>query len=48
MNRHIDYYEGNLQISSSFDFVSKLIDAWFHRDNTVTHGSALEIKDPKR
>lgn len=29
MNRHLDYYEGNCQVRSSFDFLSKMIDAWY-------------------
>lgn len=29
MNKHIDYYEGNYQVISSFDFLSKVIDAWY-------------------
>lgn len=29
MNRHLDYYRGNLQISTGFDYLSKIIDAWF-------------------
>lgn len=29
MNKHIDYYKGNDQITSSFDFITKLIQAWF-------------------
>ena len=29
MNRHIDYYRGNLQVSTGFDFLTKVISAWF-------------------
>lgn len=29
MNKHIEYYEGNDQISSGFEFIEKLVDAWF-------------------
>lgn len=29
MNRHLDYYQGNCQVLSSFDFLSKVIDAWY-------------------
>lgn len=29
MNRHLEYYEGNLQVLSGFDFLSKVIEAWF-------------------
>lgn len=29
MNKHIDYYKGNDQITSSFDFIAKLVRAWF-------------------
>ncbi|ANE23548.1 hypothetical protein AAY81_08545 [Denitrobacterium detoxificans] len=29
MNKHINYYEGNYQVSSAFDFISKLINAWY-------------------
>lgn len=29
MNRHVDYYRGNLQVSTGFDFLAKVISAWF-------------------
>lgn len=29
MNRHVDYYRGNLQVSTGFDFLTKVISAWF-------------------
>lgn len=29
MNKHLDYYKGNDQITSSFDFITKLVQAWF-------------------
>lgn len=29
MNKHIDYYGSNYQVSSAFDFITKLIYAWF-------------------
>lgn len=29
MNRHVDYYQGNYQILSSFDFLGKVISAWY-------------------
>lgn len=29
MNKHLDYYKGNCQVLSCFDFISKLIDAWY-------------------
>ncbi len=29
MNRHLEYYGGNLQVLSGFDFLSKVIEAWF-------------------
>ena len=29
MNRHVDYYRGNLQVSTGFEFLAKVIDAWF-------------------
>ncbi|MGN0262608.1 MAG: Abi family protein [Eggerthellaceae bacterium] len=29
MNRYADYYRGNYQISSGFDFIASLINAWF-------------------
>ena len=29
MNRHAGYYRGNLQVSSAFGFLSKVIDAWY-------------------
>lgn len=31
MNKHIDYYKGNYQISSSFSFLTTIINAWFPR-----------------
>lgn len=35
MNKHIEYYEGNDQISSGFEFIEKLVDAWFSPDGMV-------------
>lgn len=35
MNKHIEYYEGNDQISSGFEFIEKLVDAWFSPDAMV-------------
>lgn len=35
MNKHIEYYEGNDQISSGFEFIEKLVDAWFSPDAIV-------------
>lgn len=32
MNRHVDYYRGNLQVSTGFDFLTKVISAWFPVD----------------
>lgn len=29
MEKHLDYYAGNSQITASFDFLSKLINAWY-------------------
>ncbi len=29
MFRHSDYYQGNYQITSGFEFIAKLVDAWF-------------------
>lgn len=29
MNKHLEYYEGNYQILSGFDFLTKVIGAWF-------------------
>ncbi len=29
MNRHLDYYDGNLQVLSGFEFLDKVIKAWF-------------------
>lgn len=29
MNRHLDYYRGNEQVLSSFDFLTKVIEAWY-------------------
>ena len=29
MNRHLDYYAGNEQVLSGFDFLTKIIEAWF-------------------
>lgn len=29
MNRHLDYYTGNKQVLSGFDFLTKVISAWF-------------------
>lgn len=29
MNRNLSYYEGNCQVASSFDFLTKVIGAWF-------------------
>ena len=35
MNKHIEYYEGNDQISSGFEFIEKLVDVWFSPDAMV-------------
>lgn len=35
MNKHIEYYEGNDQIFSGFEFIEKLVDAWFSPDAMV-------------
>lgn len=35
MNKHLKYYEGNDQISSGFEFIEKLVDAWFSPDAMV-------------
>ena len=32
MNKHVDYYRGNLQVSTGFDFLTKVISAWFPVD----------------
>ena len=32
MNRHVDYYRVNLQVSTGFDFLTKVISAWFPVD----------------
>ena len=37
MNKHIEYYEGNDQISSGFEFIEKLVDAWFSPDAMVVN-----------
>ena len=29
MNKHVDYYCGNLQVSTGFEFLAKVINAWF-------------------
>lgn len=29
MNKHLDYYKGNQQVTSSFEFIGKIIDAWY-------------------
>lgn len=29
MNRHLDYYNGNLQVLTGFEFLDKVIKAWF-------------------
>lgn len=34
MNRHLDYYSGNEQVVSGFDFLSKVINAWFPANPT--------------
>lgn len=33
MFKHVDYYEGNFQVISGFEFLQKLIDAWFCVEN---------------
>lgn len=32
MNEHIDYYRGNPQVLTGFEFHTKVIDAWFPID----------------
>lgn len=32
MNKHIDYYRGNLQVYTGFVFLTKVIEAWFPAD----------------
>lgn len=32
MNKHVDYYQGNLQVSTGFEFITKVISAWFPVD----------------
>lgn len=32
MNKHVDYYQGNLQVSTGFEFLTKVISAWFPVD----------------
>lgn len=29
MNRHVDYYGGDLQVSTGFDFLTEVISGWF-------------------
>ena len=29
MNKHIDYYNGNCQVTSGFEYITKLVEAWF-------------------
>lgn len=35
MFKHADYYEGNFQVISGFEFLQKLIDAWFCVENNT-------------
>ena len=39
MNKHIDYYKGNLQVSTGFSFLTKVIKAWY----PVTINSAESV-----
>ena len=32
MNEHIDYYRGNPQVLTGFEFLTKVIDSWFPID----------------
>jgi len=32
MNRHLDYYSGNMQIASGFKYLTKLVDAWYPKN----------------
>lgn len=32
MNKHVDYYQGNLQVSTGSEFLTKVISAWFPVD----------------
>lgn len=34
MNKHIEYYTSNCQIPTSFDFITKIINAWFSTESS--------------
>ena len=42
MNKHIEYYEGNDQISSGFEFIKKLVDAWFSPEIVDSEKTTLD------
>ena len=44
MNRHVDYYDGNYQVSSGFDFITKLVDSWFPIENSDLRENTLEVR----
>ena len=47
MNKHLKYYEGNDQISSGFEFIEKLVDAWFSPDAMVADLVLVELANAK-
>lgn len=42
MNKHIEYYEGNDQISSGLEFIEKLVDAWFSPEIVDSEKTTLD------
>lgn len=46
MNKHVDYYRGNYQVSSAFDFITKLINAWFPLEIDVFGTNSVEGSEP--
>lgn len=48
MFRNIDYYRGNYQVSSGFDFIAKLINAWFACEEDTSGESSIAPPGGKR
>lgn len=45
MNKHIDYYKGNDQITSSFEYITKIINAWFSLNESFISDETLAPND---
>lgn len=43
MNKHVDYYCGNPQVSTGFEFLAKVINAWFPR--LLINGEFVAVRD---